>query len=631
MDYAGPLHFSNLPEGDSRATEEQRFILSSMEGVANMGSYQLDLSTMKFRFSDGLYKIFGDAPGAFEPSLEYLNSRSRPEDSEAVRQVIEQAASDKRPYHYIRHIKHTDGGWRIIESNGKVICDESGNVIKLFGIVRDVTKEKEAALELKANYDLIRSTFDTSLMGIIAYEEVKEKGDIADFKILLHNRVIEESIGHRSLVGKLVTEEFPGVKKTGLFDLMVQVMTTDEPGQMEYKYEHDGIDEWFLTMFVKFPGGLVGTTLNITADKVAQEERNRNYAILKQTEQILAIGSWLYDVRSEQMSWSEGMRILFPVPNGEKVTPEIYFQFILPEERDKLAGKIVDRIKKEFQDFDEQLTFIIEGKLKKIQMKATPLVDANGIVIQMVGIDMDITERSKAEEKTRENEFMKALLEKKDEFLSVASHELKTPVTTLKASLQVLCRLIEKQAEEKELLVFAKKASQQVNKVVGLLSDLMDNAKIQAGKLNLNKENFSMQEIIEDCIAFQTAKHDIQVENHLTEHVYADKARIEQVLVNFLSNAIKYSPKGKNIIIKAAKEGPWVKVEVTDFGIGVPPEKIDHVFDRFFRVEDNSQEFSGLGLGLYISSEIIKKHGGSYGAKSQLGHGSAFWFTIPLA
>jgi two-component system CheB/CheR fusion protein len=321
---------------------------------------------------------------------------------------------------------------------------------------------------------------------------------------------------------------------------------------------------------------------------------------------------------------------LFRLDRGSTVTPETYLQFIVPEERAKLEKQVIERIKHGLASFDEQITFIISGEQKIIQIKATPILDAEGKVVQMVGIDMDISQKRTAEEKERENEFMKALLQKKDEFMSIASHELKTPITTTKASLQVLTRLIEKHEENNVLLLFAKKASQQINKVTWLISDLMDNAKIQAGKMDLNIALFSFQDVIDDCISFQTGKHKIIIEDNVKNLIEGDKMRVEQVLTNFVNNAIKYSPEGSEVIIKANETDNEVKIEVTDFGIGIPEEKINHVFDRFFRVEDKSQQSSGLGLGLYISSEIIKRHGGKYGVISEFGKGSTFWFTLPL-
>ena len=605
-------------------------LLADMEAVAKMGTYEIELPEMKIHFSVGLFRLFGEEPHSFEPSIDYINSRSTQADSDAVLKILDRAAREKQPYYYTRRIRRKDGEWRTIESHGKPISNEDGVVVKFVGIVQDITSQKRAEQKIRDDRELLQSVFDTSLIGMAVFRAVRnQENEISDFNILAVNGVIERMTRRTDLVGKLYFQEYPPIRDT-LFNLMLNVMNTGQPAKIEYQYGTADPDRWFLTMFVKNNENLVATTLDISESKKAEEEKYKNFMLLTQTEQTALIGSWNYDKSKGNLSWTEGMYSIFRLQPGTKVSPETYLQFIVPEERKKLEEKVLKKIKDELEEFDEQLTFLIEGAHRLIQIKATPITGPDGKVAQMVGIDMDITEKSNAEEKLRENEFMKMLLEKKDEFMSVASHELKTPITTLKASLQVLCRLIEKDTEKNVLLVFATKANQQINKVVRLIGDLMDNAKIQAGKINLNIDLFSLQDAIDDCLAFQHSGHEIIVRNEVQQPIEGDIHRIEQVLTNFIGNAIKYSPAGTDIIIKATQQNDEVKVEVTDFGIGIPDSKLSHVFDRFFRVDDKSQQFSGLGLGLYISSEIIKRHKGTYGVSSRIGEGSTFWFSLPL-
>lgn len=256
--------------------------------------------------------------------------------------------------------------------------------------------------------------------------------------------------------------------------------------------------------------------------------------------------------------------------------------------------------------------------------------DESGKPTKIIIITQDITSSKEIEEAARQNLLMQKLLEKKDEFMSVASHELKTPITTLKASIQILQRLIDTQAEQKVLKLFIVKAHEQINRLISLINDLLDNARIQADKLNLTITQFYINEVLEESIMHSPSSHTITVKNIVHDLVEGDKTRIGQVLTNFITNAIKYSPKSNEIVIDTQKEGDYLKVYVTDFGIGIPKEKIERVFDRFFRVEDTSSEFSGLGLGLYISAEIIKRHHGEVGVMSEEGKGSTFWFKIPM-
>ncbi|MEY3677886.1 MAG: hypothetical protein RI924_27 [Bacteroidota bacterium] len=244
-----------------------------------------------------------------------------------------------------------------------------------------------------------------------------------------------------------------------------------------------------------------------------------------------------------------------------------------------------------------------------------------------IGSLTDITEQELAQQAT------KILMQKKDEFMSIASHELKTPITSMKASLQILERLAHQQETFSAINTFIEKANKQVNKLITLVEDLLDVTKIHAGKMQFNHSVFQLEEVLADCadqIKSQTNTHQILINGTEEVLIFADRHRIEQVIINFLSNAIKYSPDADRVLVNLEKDEQCLIIAIQDFGIGIPADKIHYIFDRFFRVQESSQKFSGLGLGLYISSEIVKRHGGEIGVESKEGEGATFWFTLPL-
>ncbi len=230
------------------------------------------------------------------------------------------------------------------------------------------------------------------------------------------------------------------------------------------------------------------------------------------------------------------------------------------------------------------------------------------------------------------DEANKELLRKKDEFISIASHELKTPITSLKGALQILERKFPNNEEMQVVHGFVKKAIKQVDKLVELIGDLLDVTKIQAGKLALRKTTFNLDELINECVdELQSSlqKYTLIIEGDKDVEIHADRNRLEQVIINLVSNAAKYSPDSEKVIIGITKTEEGVKIAVTDFGIGIAENKIPLLFDRFYRVNESSQKYSGLGLGLYISSEIVKRHNGHINIESAEGKGSTFWFVIP--
>lgn len=259
------------------------------------------------------------------------------------------------------------------------------------------------------------------------------------------------------------------------------------------------------------------------------------------------------------------------------------------------------------------------GKYKWHLVRALPYIN-DGKIVKWFGTNTDIDEQ-------------KQLERQKDDFLGVASHELKTPVTSIKAYAQVLGAMLNAAGDDKKAAVVMRMDAQ-IDRLTSLIGDLLDVTKINSGKLQFNKNWFNFNTILAetiDDIQHTAQKHKLVKNFSETGEIYADRDRISQVVTNLITNAIKYSPHSNQIIISAKKEGAEVMVSVRDFGIGIAPDKKNHVFEQFYRVSGDKQHtFPGLGLGLYISSEIIKREGGRIWVNSTEGKGSDFCFALPV-
>ncbi|GAC1392024.1 MAG: hypothetical protein NVSMB38_14180 [Ktedonobacteraceae bacterium] len=239
----------------------------------------------------------------------------------------------------------------------------------------------------------------------------------------------------------------------------------------------------------------------------------------------------------------------------------------------------------------------------------------------------DITERKQVE---REKQH---LLEQRTEFMAIASHELKTPITSLKGYTQLLHKRFVKAGDEHSAMMLTRMETQ-LGKLIKLISELLDVTKIEAGQLAWYNESFDLNALVRDVVeevGHTTERHQIRIEGAVPLPISGARDRIGQVLINLLSNAVKYSPQATAILVTIAADVDTATIGVQDFGIGIPPEKHEHVFERFFRVSDPaSKTFPGLGLGLFISAQIVKRHGGRMWVESRAGLGSTFFFTIPL-
>jgi two-component system CheB/CheR fusion protein len=257
------------------------------------------------------------------------------------------------------------------------------------------------------------------------------------------------------------------------------------------------------------------------------------------------------------------------------------------------------------------------GSYRSYIMNAMPLKNSDGKVIRWFGVSMDIEDQKKD-------------MERKDEFISMASHELKTPVTTLKAYTEILLM----EAESKENAVARKmlqKMNLQINKLTGLIGDLLDVSKSNSGQLNLEIEKIDFNQLVKEVVntmQFTIKLHTIELNLAKTQIIEGDKNRLGQVITNLLSNAAKYSPNANKIVISTETNANQIKLSVQDFGIGIPLSQQPQLFSRFFRVSKNT--YPGLGLGLYICNEIIKRHSGKMDFKSEEGKGSTFCFYLPI-
>lgn len=243
-------------------------------------------------------------------------------------------------------------------------------------------------------------------------------------------------------------------------------------------------------------------------------------------------------------------------------------------------------------------------------------------------------ELTKTQEALREEiKFREVAEQRKDEFMSIASHELKTPLTSMKAYLQLLQRSVE-EADFATKDHFLQRAILQLNKLDTLIADLLDISKIESGKLQLNKKKFDFNVMLNNAIDVIMQMHPevkIVKECHVQGQVYGDDARLEQVLINYFTNAIKYSPCSKEIYVNVdLSPERHLTVRVKDKGIGIPKESLQNVFKKFYRVDESAVRFQGLGMGLYICSEIISRHGGFVGVESEPNKGSVFYFSVPI-
>lgn len=267
----------------------------------------------------------------------------------------------------------------------------------------------------------------------------------------------------------------------------------------------------------------------------------------------------------------------------------------------------------------EQRLAAKDGHYEWFLVKAIAIKDEHGNIMKWIGTDTNIDEQKRSESK-------------KDTFLNIASHELKTPLTSIKAYLELLKEILGDYKFE-PVPTYLNKAYKSTQKLNNLIAELLDVSRIQSGKFTLNKTAFDLDEMVQEIIEiFQhdNPTHEIIFDGHINGNIIADKGRIEQVVSNLLSNAIKYSPKADKVIIRTSREAEFAQVDVVDFGTGIKKEEHGKLFEQFYRSQDTARSANGLGMGLYISKEIARQHKGIIKIHSVEGQGSTFTLILPV-
>jgi signal transduction histidine kinase len=355
---------------------------------------------------------------------------------------------------------------------------------------------------------------------------------------------------------------------------------------------------------------------NLKAVKEAKED-------LEFTIEAAELGAWDLDPYTMKFKGNKRLKSWFGMEDQEEdIELSIALKAIVEADRERVQNAIdaaLDPVSDGHLNIDYSIAHLKTGQQRIVRVKGKALFSASGQASRFSGIMQDITEECLRQKQ-------------KDDFIGIASHELKTPLTSLKSSVQLMERMVTMSNEHQALGKFVAQSMKSVNKVGYLVEDLLNVTKLTGGHLSLNKEEIVLAELIHECCQHTRFEgtHPIMIEGDLKLKVSVDVHRIDQVLTNFINNAVKYDPHSKEIYIVIKRLDDQVKVCVTDHGPGIPPEKIPYLFDRYYRADDDAIMYSGLGLGLYISAEIIKRHKGEIGVNSELGKGSTFWFSLPL-
>jgi two-component system sensor histidine kinase VicK len=374
--------------------------------------------------------------------------------------------------------------------------------------------------------------------------------------------------------------------------------------------------------------GLIAIGNEVTDHVIARKELETAKENLKLSVDAAELGTFDMDLtKSGNLNWDDRCRTLFGISHRLPVTYEHDFvNGLHPDDQGRIINIIdnstmVQAVSNGDYDVEYRTVGAEDGKIRWVRAKGKVYFNEDAVPQRFIGAVLDITEQKMDEQR-------------KNDFIGMASHELKTPLTSLSAYIQMM-QIKAKKGEDTALINGLDKANIQVKRMTGMINGFLNISRLESGKIQLDKQLFDLNLLIEDSISETNpalGNHQITFNRCDDLTLFADRVKIVSVVSNLLSNAIKYSPKGKNILIACEKNDGMARVSITDEGIGIEPQDREKLFDRYYRVENpNHPHISGFGIGLYLSAEIIHRHEGKIWVDSEVEKGSTFYFTLPLA
>ena len=358
-------------------------------------------------------------------------------------------------------------------------------------------------------------------------------------------------------------------------------------------------------------------------------------ARLEEAQALAGVGSWEWDFARDRITLTREAHRLFALPEGEPVTLAAAFARIHPEDLPPVRAA-VEAARATGRPFAVTYRVVEPDGTRDFDATGRVTLGAGGRPVRMAGTIQDVTARLEAERTIRlSHERLVALDRMKDDFVSAVSHELRTPLTAVKGYLEFLADEIggPLSAAQHGYVGHARAGAARLERLV---DDLLDFALLEAGEFRLQTTVVDVGAVARRVLGMlgaQAAERRIRVdlEEAGTRLATADEARLEQVLINLVGNALKFTPEEGRIAVRIATVDQGVRVEVTDTGPGLPPEAQERLFDKFYRLRRTGDVVSGTGLGLAIAKRLVEAHGGVIGVISAPGAGSTFWFTLPRA
>jgi len=613
---------------------------------------------------------------AHEPLAGWQSIYLYPEDLELVNRSIQNAIAIKGIFKLEHRVKRVDGslGWAF--SRAVPILDDHEEIKEWFGLASDITERKLAELTLTASKEVLeqqKRTYETITSGspdLMYVFDLNYRFTYANAALLrMWGKTWEQAIGkgllengyepwhadmHEREIDSIVANgtsvrgevAFPhATLGRRLYDYILNPVFSESgeviavSGTTRDVTERDQLDQQLRESAEKLQAinaelAAVNEELSTSNGQLQKANENLSKAnedlisaqktieegklALRLAVEAADFGTWYIHSVTREFITDARLKELFGYYPDEPLSIEQALAQITDEYRDFVSGKLENAI---YNNGDYDVSYPVIGlhdnKLRWLRAIGNLKADPSGTFSAFTGVVMDITEQKM--EEIRKNDFM-----------GVVSHELKTPLTSLSAYLQLLNSSSGQASSDISRRALAQ-SLKQTKRMTDMVNGFLDLSRLESAKMHVNPSIFDIAELIRDAeeearMLYGTHRFVFDaVENHM---INGDRGKLGQVISNLIGNAVKYSQPGSVIRVSCVQSGGEVRVGVRDEGIGIRKEELPKIFERFYRVEGNNM-ISGFGIGLYVCAELVKLHGGEVWAESDLGKGSLIGFTLP--
>jgi len=616
-------------EAERGIKENEERLRMAIEST-QLGTWEYFPLEGKLIWSEECRKLYG-APKDLELNYSFFSDHVHPDDKELVQEGVSRALDPGGEGNYdiqYRILRYNDKQSRWIRAKGKAFFNAAQQADRFIGTVVDINDEKLREQELKDSVEL----FTVMANNVPAMIWMSGNDKFHDY---FNNTWLEftgrnvEQEKNEGWLQSVHPEDAPRCLERFSKALEEQVGFYSEYRLKRYDGEYRWVADNTVSRYNPTGefAGFISACIDIDDQKRFNEKIKESELLLKNISNASPVALWMTDTDAQSTfvneTWIEwtGIPLEAHVESG-------WQECLVEEDRTATSNRFMDALQKKEKFSSEFRIRRVDGEIRWCLSEGYPYYDINNAFAGYAGSVTDITELKKMEQR-------------KDDFIQMASHELKTPITSIKGYVQLLLSIYNEWSDEK--LVSASTTvktslqtiSKQVARLTRLVSELLDLSRIESGKLEMNMVEFDLGalvvETVED-VRHTSAHHIINIHQQDSGTVFGDRDRISQALVNLLTNAIKYSPDADKVDVYVEADNNTLTVRVKDYGIGIDKKDQQKIFDRFYRVEGKSEQtYPGFGIGLFIASEIVQRHNGSLTVESEKGKGAVFSISLPAS